>query len=209
MQPSDIQKYCDLMEQIKQRTSVINAFGNRQTSTLFEATNVECVYLQLRKILELIALGSLVANKVEFSKVYSEFSKCWHAQYLLRDIERVNPGFYPIPAIENPNSKPGGPVDLQFKEDGFLTKKDFIKLYEKCGKILHAKNPYDAPIDYASYEKAIQGWLTKITRLLSSHVIRLINDPNLYLIHMNEPERGGKAHHYVLAPINCPDEISK
>jgi len=190
------------MEQIKARTNVINAFGNKQTSTIFQETNVECVFLQFRKILELIAFGSLVANKIEFSKTYSEFSKCWNANYLFRDLERVNPAFYPIPVIEKP--KPGYPVELEFKKEEYLKKKDFLKLYEKCGKILHSTNPYDARIDYSQYEQSIQGWLTKITRLLSSHVIKLINDPNLYLIHMREPERDGKANHYVLAPIDYP-----
>jgi hypothetical protein len=55
-------------------------------AALYKATTIESVYLQFRKILELIALGSLVANKNEFSKVYNDFAKCWNAQYLLKDL---------------------------------------------------------------------------------------------------------------------------
>ncbi len=160
MQQSDIQKYCNLMEEVKRRTLVINAFGNRLTTTPYGATNIECVYLQLRKILELIALGSLVANKVEFSKVYSEFSKYWNAKHLLRDLEKVNPQFYPQPIIERPGTKPEVTADCDPKTSGFLTKEDFLKLYEKCGKIMHAGNPYGTQIDYSYYETSAKGRLS-------------------------------------------------
>jgi hypothetical protein len=142
MEKSDVQKYADLMDKIKRRTVVVDAFGRRSASTTFVPTNIESVYLQLRKILELIAMGSLVANKAEYSKVYSEFSKCWNASYLLRDIERINPEFYPQPIIEKPCQELGAKVKWEKKTDGFLTKNEFLKLYEKCGKIMHAANPY-------------------------------------------------------------------
>src|SRR5579862_5091556 len=100
MQQQDIIKYCNVMEEIKHRTAVINAFGSGGAVALYPATTIESVYLQFRKILELVALGSLVANKTEFSKVYAGFAKYWNAQYLVKDIERINPDFYPRPIVE-------------------------------------------------------------------------------------------------------------
>jgi hypothetical protein len=200
MQQPDIIKYCDLMEEIKRRTAVINAFGCGGAVALYKATTIESVYLQFRKIIELIALGSRVANKNEFSKVYGDFAKCWNAQYLLRDIQRVNPDFYPCPIVEVPSKLPGAKMEWQDKKDGFLTKDDFLKLYEKCGAIMHAGNPYGSQVDYGYYERNIQAWLDKITGLLNSHTIRLANDPNLYLLHMKE-DRDDKVHHYVFAPV--------
>ena len=202
MQHSDILKYCDLMEEIERRTVVLNAFGSGAAAALYRATTIESVYLQFRKILELIALGSLVANKSEFSKVYGEFSKCWNAQYLLRDIERLNADFYPRPVIEVPSTQPGVKMEWRDKKDGFLTRDEFLKLYQKCGAIMHAGNPYGSQVDYGYYERNVQTWLTKITGLLNSHTIRLVNDKNLYLIHMQEND--GKVHHYVFAPRTPP-----
>jgi hypothetical protein len=49
---------------------------------------------------------------------------------------------------------------------------------------MHASNPYGAQIDYGYYEANIQ---------------RLLKDPNLYLVHMNE-ERDDKVHHYIFEP---------
>lgn len=207
MQPDDINKYCNLMEEVKRRTDAINALGSGQATTSYRATNIEFVYLQFRKILELVALGSLVANKVEFEKAYGEFSKCWNAQYLLRDMERVNPDFYPHPIVEVPSKEPGAKMEWQDKKDGFLTKKEFLKLYEKCGAIMHAGNPYGSQVDYGYYETNIQGWLNKIIGLLNSHSIRLVGDPNLYLIHMREANHK-RVRHYVFAPLPKPPSES-
>ena len=126
------------------------------TAVLYKATTIESAYLQFRKILELIALGSLVANKDEFSKVYNDFAKYWNARHLLKDLERLNPNFYPRPVVEVPSKRAGTKMDLQDKKDGFLTKDEFLKLYEKCGAIMHAGNPYGSQIDYGYYERNIQ-----------------------------------------------------
>jgi hypothetical protein len=203
MQQEDIIKYCNVMREIKRRTVVINAFGSGGAAALYQTTTIESVYLQLRKILELIAFSSLVANKNEFSKVYADFAKCWNGQYLLRDIERVNPHFYPCPIVEVPAKQPGVKMEWQDKKDGFLTKEKFLKLYEKCGAIMHAGNPYGSQVDYGYYERSVQGWLDKILGLLNSHTIRLVNDPNLYLLHMKE-DRDDDVHHYVFAPTVFP-----
>src|SRR5437868_15459887 len=88
-------QYCTLMEEVKLRTKVINAFLEGNAGAVYKATNIESIYLQLRKIVELIAFGSLVANREALSQLYTEFSKLWNARRLLEDIERVNPGFYP------------------------------------------------------------------------------------------------------------------
>jgi hypothetical protein len=94
-------------------------------------------------------------------------------------------------------------MDWQPKTDGFLTIDDFLKLYEKCGAIAHASNPYGSQVDYGYHEKSIQGWLDKIIGLLNCHTIRLVNDQNIYLIHMTESQ-DDKVHHYVFAPVPAP-----
>jgi len=204
MKQPDIIKYCNLMEEIKRRTAVISAFGSGLAAAVYKATTIESVYLQFRKILELIALGSLVANKNEFSKAYANFAKYWNAQYLLRDIERLNPDFYPRPIVEVPSKQPGAKMEWQDKKEGFLTKDEFLKLYEKSGAITHAGNPYGSQVDYGYYERKIQGWLDKIIGLLNSHTIKLLNDPNVYLLHMKE-QKDDKVHHYIFAPTVRPN----
>jgi hypothetical protein len=201
MKEPDIIKYCNLMEEVKKRTSVIDIFLSGSSNALYKATTIESICLQFRKILELIAMGSLVANKKAFSQIYSDFSKCWNAEYIFKDIERINPEFYPSPIIEVPSTKPGLKMDWKDKEHTeYLTKQDFVKLYKKCGAIMHSGNPYGSQVDYGYYDKNIPDWRTKIISLLNTHKIHLLNDENIYLIHMRE-ERDNKVHHYTFAPV--------
>ena len=72
--------------------------------------------------------------------------------------------------------------------DGWLSKEEFVELYNSCGAIVHADNPNGEKTDYADYEKKVPLWHKKITGLLNSHLIKLIDDPNIYLIQMGSPE---------------------
>lgn len=196
-----INAYCTVMEEIKKRVLVIRGFMDGRYSTFFKATNLESTCLQVRKILELIALGSMVLNKEEFSKYHENFQKYWHGGRILKDLQKINPDFYPKPIEEVPSHVEEVKNDLINIESGFLTKDDFIEVYEKCGKILHAENPVGSKIDYSWYEKNIKDWMNKIVKLLNSHTIKLLNDPNMYLIHMHE-ERDNKVHGYTFVPAN-------
>jgi hypothetical protein len=199
MNSDDIQKYLDLMGEIKRRTAVIDAFSAGLTHAVYKATTIESIYLQYRKILELIALGSLVAQKDVFSTVYADFAKYWNAELLVKDIERLNPNFYPEPIIQQPSTRPDTKMDFILRKDDFLTRDDLIKLYKKCGAIMHSGNPYGSQVDYGYYEKMSGHWRERIVNLLNAHRIRLIDDPNLYLVQMGAPDAPPTHTTFVLA----------
>ena len=199
----NINKYCGLLEEIKKRDAVVKGFLKGSCFTPYSATSVECMCLQVRKILELIALGSLVLNRQEFAKYHKNFHKFWHGGRIMNDIEKVNPDFYPNPIEEILSQIEGVKYEWKNVKDGFLTKDDFVKTYEKCGKIMHADNPFGSKTDYSYYEKQISQWMTKISKLLKSHQIKLLSDNNLYLFHMAE-KRDGKVHGYTFAPSKPP-----
>jgi hypothetical protein len=103
----------------------LSSFLFQGKATRFEPPTLESTTLQLRKILELIAFGSLVANKDSYSTVYAKVSKTWNAGDLLRELEDVNPEFYPVPVIQVASTIPGAfmehkkrdPVDYLTKDD--------------------------------------------------------------------------------------------
>src|ERR1700731_738919 len=66
-------------------------------STGFEAIDKELVFLQLRKILELLAFASLTANREKYAAAHKKFATFWRAKDMLQDLEKVNPDFYPRP----------------------------------------------------------------------------------------------------------------
>jgi len=179
--------YCSLMDEIKRRDFVIRAFLSGKSSTPYPMTNIESIYLQIRKTLELIALGSLVAHKKEYSRHNEMFIKHTDARKILRSIEKINPDFYPKPTKEVPSDTPG--IINEFVDrpkEEYLTKTEFIKLYEKCGGLMHAENPYGSKKDIKYYEENIKVWMGKIVKLLNSHRIHLLNENWFYLIHMKE-----------------------
>jgi hypothetical protein len=203
MQSDAVQKYCSLMAEIKKRTAVVDAFTDGMAHALYKATTIESIYLQFRKMLELIALGSLVANKDAFSTVYQGFARYWNAELLVKDIQRLNPGFYPRPIIQKPSNRPGVKMDLEERRDDYLTKEDLIKLYKKCGAIMHSGNPYGSQVDFAYYEEKISWWRNRIVNLLNSHLITLVDDPNLYLIQMGKID--GYPSYTPFAPTDHPN----
>lgn len=188
------------MEEIKRRIAVIHFLSAEKNTILYKATTIETICLQVRKILELIALGSLAANKKEFSKFNDKFGKMWNAKFILNDIKKVNPSYYPHPLVEKKSKDPAIKNQLDDLETGYLTPQKFVKVYEKCGAIMHADNPFGSKIDFSYYEKNIPIWVTEIMALLNNHKIKLVNDENMYLVHMKE-DRDDKVYAYTFAPL--------
>jgi hypothetical protein len=198
MAAPEIARYCNLMEDIKRRIAVVDQLGSATGLVLPPQVRVESIYLQYRKILELIAFGSLVSNLDKFSKVYARFSKYWNAADLFRDLARVNKEFYPRPKLEEPSPDPKVKRHLVDKQGGYLTRGEFLELYGRAGDILHERNPYAGPSELEWFLKNAESWRDKIMGLLNTHVIHLVGMPGFYLIHMQEAD--GQVHHYTFMP---------
>ncbi len=188
------------MEEIKRRVNVINFLYSGSGHNLYEPTTIESIYLQFRKILELIAMGSLIANKKIMTKARDGIEKSWNAELILKDIGRLNPDFYPKPITENKSSDPKVVSNWEDRNDDFLTKKEFVRLYKRSGAIMHADNPLGKKTNYSAYKSQIPSWRDKIMNLLNTHQIRLVNDTNIYLIHMKE-DRDDKVHGYTFGLV--------
>ena len=179
---SDIIKYRDNLFDIKKRTEVIVEHLTDVRNEKYLITEVEFLCLQFRKILELIALSSLVANKEEYSKQHEKFAKHYNARLIFQDLERVNPDFYPVPTRQNLKKVDGQRIfDLQHVTDGYLTKDDFLSIYEKCGGMLHAENPYGQRRDIQAIKDEFPIWMNKIIVLLNHHNIKLVDGETMII----------------------------
>ena len=194
MDNTSMAKYAALMKEVKLRVEVIQSFQSGRSGVPYLPPTIECIYLQIRKILELVAFGSLIANKQAYVQAYSNFSKTWNAELLLRDLSRINANFYPRAIFEVPSAVPGVVNDFKDRDDA-LTEVDFIKIYKKCGAILHAANPYGSIVDIDYYKSHASEWVNKIVNLLNSHVIRLLDETRFYLVHMKE-DKDDEVHWY-------------
>lgn len=97
----------------------VPAYGELSTPTAGMNSTRDAAHL------ELIAFGSLVANKDSYSAAYAKFAEHWNARLMLRDVERVNPDFYPRPVIEAPSTDPRAIHNLQDRGSDYLTKDEF------------------------------------------------------------------------------------
>jgi hypothetical protein len=56
-------------------------------------------------------------------------------------VEKLNPDFYPAPMLRTVELR-DGLKNLTPMTDGFMTRVEFVRLYDVCGELLHARNPF-------------------------------------------------------------------
>jgi hypothetical protein len=186
MESTDIEKYSANMAEIKLRVALINVSLATRPATELIPMAIEAIGLQFRKVFELIAFASLAANRAQYSLVYRDFAEDWRAAKLLKNLQRINPDFYPKPVIEKKSDRPGIVSTLIDRDQDYLTQGDLAAAHGKCGALMHAANPFGEPIDYAFYLTNFPIWRTKIMNLLNIHRVHLLGDSGFYHFHMKE-----------------------
>lgn len=185
--------YASLLDEAMVRITSID-FAVRGLSQLHPAMVQDFCFLELRMLCELIALGCLVAhgeiNATQASILQKEFA----ADKIIRRLETLHPNFYPHAIRIYPIV---GEVKFDRVQEGFLTKRELIKLYAECGSKLHRGslkklvNVMDnvPPVDY----RKIVAWTNKIIVLLNQHHIASYNNLTHFICVMKSEEHGGHA----------------
>ncbi len=93
---NELKLYRECLYEIKRRVEVIDDHIKGITTESYIIIEVETLCLQFRKILENIALLSLVANKDLYAENNRKFARHYHAKRIIRALERINPDFYPV-----------------------------------------------------------------------------------------------------------------
>lgn len=131
--------YCDLIEEIKRRILVAETAKDSRLG-MPDRFAYEFCYLQLRMISELIGLSCLLAHGDIIPDQLGSLSKEWSAGKIFKKLENIHQHFYPTAVkfqFRDPENDPRGPITGQLVADGFLKKKDLLKLYHRCGEALH------------------------------------------------------------------------
>ena len=184
---AEIVTYCNCMEEVKLRVGLVRSMVSQSITTGREDFDAELVFVQLRKTLELIAFASLSANKAKYSAAYDNFATHWNAKRMLAYIEKVNPNFYPIP-VRDTGVNAEGIRYFDLLAEGFLTKDEFVTLYDKCGQILHARNPFTTQDPVIQLGYSVSDWGLRIQNLLSLHRVHLVDSPDTWLVSMKDPQ---------------------
>jgi len=194
------EKYCSLLMEVKRRTEVAYAFISQQTHAIYLPTTIESACLQVRKILELIAFGSLVVNNEEFFRQYGKPDKLWRAKEVLEKVGKVNPEFYPEPIIQTPSDQPGVKMEWTDRGDDYLNKEKFVEVYDKCSDILHTNNPFRSrvEVDYDYYKSSLPKWMNEIVNLLNAHLVKIVGNTDIYLFQMGDEDSKPNCHPFKL-----------
>jgi hypothetical protein len=173
--------YSGLMEEAKYRLLTMDtALGGR--TELPKGAIREYCFLQLRMLCELIALGCLTAHgDLETGKL----KEAYEADKIINRLELLHQDFYPYRATLDIER-----LSVSWHLDGFLMKKELVRLYRRCGDMLH-RGSYKAMLS-RGYENAdieeIRTWKKKIEDLLSCHAIFMADNRTMVIFRLNNEE---------------------
>ena len=173
--PTDIDIYCNCMERVRFRINFVQTVLSGQIKIGSDDQTLELIFVQFRKSLEEIAFASLSANKEKYSEVYENFSQHWNAKRMIEALHKLNPNFYPVPSSPLVQTGPGKYRFGPQLTDGFLTKDDFVFLYNCSSAVLHTRNPYREGNQTIDVKHSVEEWVNKIQKLLSCHLVVLLN----------------------------------
>lgn len=177
---SEIDIYCECIARVRHHISIADTVFAGVIDTGHRELNEELVFLHLRKALEELAFASLSANRYKYSAARAGFATEWNARRMLGFIEKVNPNFYPIPLLE-PREIAPGKKHFGRVEQGFLTKEQFVQLYDDSAELIHCRNPY-APSNATSVTHVPDEWSKRFKALLSWHFVQLVDVPEIWVV---------------------------
>jgi lysyl-tRNA synthetase class 1 len=199
--------YCDLMEEVKTRHSVIESVLGGKVS-LPAVVASELCYLQLRMICELIALACLAAHGDIEATRKGKLFKAYNADQIIKDLGRLHPDFYPHPTRQIVNEK-GVPVRVVPITSGYLTKEELLNLYAECGSELHRgsiKNITSDALEDQPDVNVIRNHIEKIVTLLNHHHLQLI-DPEFQLWVLMKGKETGRVRFAVMKKVDGANVI--
>ena len=178
----ELSKYLSVMKEIKNRELVISGMESGRCNAMFKIVNLEVMFFQLRKILELIVKVPMIIHESEYRSITKEPEKDWRIQDIMYKLKKINPKYYPEPIeIIKYDNKPD---EFKNKITGFLTEKQLISAYKKCNNYLHALNPLDSKkeINFEKEINFINTTLALIRGLLNVHTATPKKDGCFYYI---------------------------
>ncbi len=184
------QLYADLMGEIKIRIAAIDA-GTTASLPHPPAIVREHCFLQIRFICELVALGCLVAHGDIKATQTGRLRKQWAADKIMDELTALHPDFYPVP-IKRERTDFGFAVEHTASP---LPKTELIKLYGKCGGVLHRGSlktllSQKAPIQI--HYPDITAIAQKFVDLLSSHLVMMQGGEMIFLCTLRNINDNGK-----------------
>lgn len=207
MHPITIEKYLEQLKEIKRREDIFKAFPYGAADAAYEEAAIEIATLQLRKILELLAFGFVLATGEKAIPPYRSFAKYKNVKEFLAQIQKLNKDYYPQPIIQQKNEK----EEMHWNHpttDKYLTPEDFDILYDHCDRVLEPRRVGALPMSLEQCKTANLRWYNKVVRLLDAHLIHPEGDDVAYLFQMGTVDANPTCTPFKLISENKPLKTS-
>ena len=135
----DKQKYIQVMEAIKGRKEHIDwIMDSAESMGRVSAFMVESICLQLRMMIEDIAVACVTANADEMPDLARGLRGEYRPNRILKGLEMINPECYPTPIVDNEEGSHGSFRDTYNRPDGdWLTRDEAVEEYGKLNNFVH------------------------------------------------------------------------
>lgn len=183
MDQDAVEKYLEQLIEIKERGNVFQAFSSGTANAIYEEATVEVATFQLRKILELLAFGFVLATGEKAISAYVSFTKYQNVKEFFFKLHKLNKNFYPQPILQEKNEQ-GEMIWNYPSTDEYLTSEDFDILFEHCNRVLKPYRLGAVPMSLEQCKVANQRWYKKIVRLFNAHLVHTEGSDVAYLFQM-------------------------
>ena len=150
LQPHEL--YLSQMVEVKRRFRAADRIlGAKKPLTRDADIDNECVFLQMRRIIELITFSAIVSDELRYQrsreldamanpKDKGDYTADWNAAKILEKLSKISPYFLPRP-LGPMTTQPDG--TKHFNEAAAkLTHDRLISIYRTSGGYAHSPNPY-------------------------------------------------------------------
>jgi hypothetical protein len=189
MNSNAMNSYCTLLAEIKLRHEAIQRILEGKVLMRAKIAEESC-YLQLRMMCELIAMGCLILH--ESLKPKNALFKTYKASWIMKELEKIHPKFYPQPLTSKDGVGDDGTPKMEPKEGGYLTMTELSQLWKKySGDMLHRGSTRnilekERPLKF----EEISGWNRKILELLNRHIVMSRDGSTFGYFYMEHAENG-------------------
>jgi len=125
----------------------------------------ESVCLQIRKILELIAFGGMIANGTKYTAIHKNFIDQNKAAKIVKHLDALHPYWFPQHVNLQVARNQG---HVQYAASGF-NREQWIDIYDQMGTLLHVGNPFAGRTEVVMSRSA-PNTLRMIQRHMQTHV---------------------------------------
>lgn len=142
------ERYRSAMVEVKQRLRAIDrVLGAKKPRTLTADLDNEFMWLQVRKIVELVTFGGVMADEARYAALRAEakdnpnYRRDWKVGQILKRLAEITPHYLPRPLGDMLLLKDGTKHFEAGKEKETVER--FVQIYELAGEHLHVSNPFD------------------------------------------------------------------